>query len=145
MDNSIFPTQVKQHFDFLLAKYGFSIESETNTDFPLAEWIIKLCSKELCIQVSIDKAQVFIDVGLPSKDMTWFDLMYVMMYLSQESKWRYLQLSGEINEAYYDKQLAYLSKILQENYEQIKRVVNNIMNNKNEKRSFEKFVRKYSK
>jgi len=145
MNNPYFPNLVKRHFDFLLANYGFSITSETYTGFPLAEWIINLCSDELCVQVSIDKSQVFIDIGLPGKSIKWFDLMYVMMYIAQDSQWRYLWPSGVINEQYYDRQLAYLSGILKEHQEEIKKEVTGITNDKDKKRHFEKFIRMHSK
>jgi hypothetical protein len=145
MNNLYFPDLVKRHFEFLLAKNRFSITSETYTGFPLAEWIVNLCADELCIRVSIDKSQVFIDIGLPGKDMEWLDLMYVMMYISKDHKWKYLWPSGAINEQYYDKQLAHLSGILKEYQEQIKRQVINIANDRDEKRRFEKFIRAHSK
>lgn len=146
MNNPNFPLQVRHHFDFLFSKYRFSVESESYTGFPLAEWIIKLISTELCVQISIDKSQVFIDIGTPRKENYWFDLMYLMMYISQDiNKWQYLRLGGEINEGYYDKQLVSLSEILKENYEQIKTTATNISVNKNEKKKFEKFVSKHSK
>ncbi len=145
MRNSNFPNLVKRHFDFLLTTHGFLVTSEIFTGFPLSEWMMDLCSERLCIRVSLDKAQVFIDVGVPAKEIQWFDLMYMMMYITNNDEWQYLWPGGKIDDSYYDKQLAYLSNIIQEYLEQLKSEVAIIATSKARKRQFEKFIRVHSK
>ena len=144
MGNSNFPNLVKSHFDFLLAAHGFSVTSELFTGFPLSEWIIDLCSERLCIRVSLDKAQVFIDVGSPADEVKWLDLMSVMMYMTSNDEWKYLWPKGKINDEYYSKQLAYLSSVVKEYLEQITAEVTAIATDRARQRQFEKFLRTHS-
>lgn len=145
MLNQSFPDQVRRQFDFLFVKHGFTLEDKKYTEFPYSEWLVRLCSDELCIRVSIDKSQVFVDVGVPRDKIDWLDLMYLMIFLTNDvNTWKYLWIDGEVNEEHYDKQLRYLSKTLEENYAKIKEATINIKANKNEKKRFMKIISKYS-
>jgi hypothetical protein len=144
MNNPNFPNLVKKHFEFLLTHHGFSNTSEKFTGFPLSEWIITLCSVELCVQVSIDKSQVFIDLGIPATNKEWFDLMYILMYITKNGQWKYSWPNGAINDEYYDNQLAHLAVILKENFDAIKKEVITITTDKIHRKSFQKFMRAHS-
>lgn len=145
MLNQNFPDQVRRQFNFLFVKYGFTLEDKKYTEFRYSEWLVRLCSDELCIRISIDKAQVFVDVGIPRDTIDWLDLMYVMMFLTNDvNTWKYLWLDGEVNEEHYDKQLSYLSKILEENFAKIRDTTISIMSDKNEKKRFMKIMNKVS-
>lgn len=145
MSNSNFLNLVKRHFDFLLATHGFSVTSEIFTGLALSEWMIDLCSERLCIRVSLDKAHVFIDVGLPAKDVEWFDLMSIMMYITDNYEWKYLWPAGRVDEEYYDKQLVYLSRIIQDYLEQIQGEIATLATNEARKKQFEKLMSVHSK
>lgn len=144
MSNSNFPNQVRSHFEFLLTTQGFSVTSELFTGFRLSEWILDLCSESLCIRVSLDKAHVFIDVGLPGDDIKWLDLIHVITYITKNDEWKYLWPGGNINDEYYDKQLAYLSNLVKAYLEQIKSLVTTISTDQAQKQEFEKFIRMHS-
>jgi len=137
-----FPTLVEKNFDFLFNE-GYYVKSKEYSGFPLAEWAIVLCSQNLSIEILIDKAYVELNLTIPGKEDIRLDLMFVMVYLSNNEEWKYPRLKGEINTDFYNKQLERLSTILRENLAEIEGKVIKIVTDPQEKRKFDKFARKH--
>ncbi len=78
--NSRILQELKPYFDFLFYDYGFKQIEGSNSEY-FGDSISIICSNDFCLRLIKDKGQIFIEIGLTSKDEKWFDINLVIMHL----------------------------------------------------------------
>ncbi len=128
MERPKFFDQVKQHLQFLIDDYQFSILEERYYPEAFGDCLVLMQSRDCRIRVVLDRSQVFIDVGplaisALDSSSSWFDLMVIVAFVTQGSSQEPLIYEYPDDalapDAKTDWQLSRLSRILQSNWESI--------------------------
>jgi hypothetical protein len=128
MERPIFFDQVKQHLQFLIDDYQFSVIEERYYPDAFGDCLVLMQSRDCRVSVGLDRGAVFVKVGsLAAADLdspnSWFDIMNVTAFVTQGSPQEPLayELPDDALDpaAKTDWQLSRLSKILQLNWENI--------------------------
>jgi hypothetical protein len=111
MTNAIL-RQVRESFDFLVQEYGFAVTQEVYDAQNFGNVLMRFESPDQVVKITIDRGQVFVEIGATAAPAATYDLAVILRYLTRQ-EWSY------DFEAATSTQLAALARVLKSHAREI--------------------------